>query len=614
MSTKRMKMVLALMAVAMMLLGVTAAFAEDDTDGDGLTDAEEYAIGTDPTNPDSDGDGAGDWYEVAASFTDPTSASDNPGIVYPLPDPDSTPPDTTKPVKVYILSGQSNMVGMGNINGTQPGTLETIVKRENKFPNLVDDGGAWTVRNDVMYRGVITAIGDGPLTPGVQAGGSTIGPEMGFGHIMGYYHDEPVIVLKTSQGNRSIGWDCLPPGSERYEYGEYTYAAYGESPNRWLTEGGGPSPFVWYAGKQYDDYFLDESDMGPMGWLSATEYPKGCQVRHNDVVYISKAAHTSSAESEPGVGAESSTYWNVYSVFNVVDVLDNFAAEYPEYAEQGFEIAGFVWWQGHKDQYDASYAERYELNLTNLIKTVREYYEKRYPGKVTPDAPFVVATIGFGGEPYDPSSAYGKIYAAQMAVSDPDKHPEFAGNVASVDTLGYWRDVEESPANQGYHYNRNAETYMLVGDAIGRSMLNLLPAYLVDLGPDMITWSGQPVQLDATVQEGVTVESYTWSANPPDGVVFDPGPSVEDPIVTITKSTDNPSSVVLKLVVEDGVNPPVAKTMIIDVYDDACQAAIGKGIGTGADIDGNCVVNFADFALMATKWLNDTGLTGPIPK
>jgi len=105
MSTKRMKMVLALMAVAMMLLGVTAAFAEDDTDGDGLTDAEEYAIGTDPTNPDSDGDGAGDWYEVAASFTDPTSASDNPGIVYPLPDPDSTPPDTTKPVKVYILSG-----------------------------------------------------------------------------------------------------------------------------------------------------------------------------------------------------------------------------------------------------------------------------------------------------------------------------------------------------------------------------------------------------------------------------------------------------------------------------------------------------------------------------
>ena len=28
-----------------------------------------------------------------------------------LPDPDGTPPDTSKPVKVYIVAGQSNMVG-----------------------------------------------------------------------------------------------------------------------------------------------------------------------------------------------------------------------------------------------------------------------------------------------------------------------------------------------------------------------------------------------------------------------------------------------------------------------------------------------------------------------
>ena len=34
-----------------------------------------------------------------------------------LPDPDTKPPVTNKPVKVYILSGQSNMVGMGDIRG-----------------------------------------------------------------------------------------------------------------------------------------------------------------------------------------------------------------------------------------------------------------------------------------------------------------------------------------------------------------------------------------------------------------------------------------------------------------------------------------------------------------
>ncbi|HIK83075.1 MAG TPA: hypothetical protein EYF93_09280, partial [Planctomycetes bacterium] len=36
-----------------------------------------------------------------------------------LPDPDGKAPDNTKPVKVYILAGQSNMVGMGTISGAK---------------------------------------------------------------------------------------------------------------------------------------------------------------------------------------------------------------------------------------------------------------------------------------------------------------------------------------------------------------------------------------------------------------------------------------------------------------------------------------------------------------
>ena len=37
-----------------------------------------------------------------------------------LPRPDGKPGDTKKPVKVYILAGQSNMVGMGNVSGASP--------------------------------------------------------------------------------------------------------------------------------------------------------------------------------------------------------------------------------------------------------------------------------------------------------------------------------------------------------------------------------------------------------------------------------------------------------------------------------------------------------------
>jgi hypothetical protein len=56
--------------------------------------------------------------------------------------------------------------------------------------------------------------------------------------------------------------------------------------------------------------------------------------------------------------------------------------------------------------------------------------------------------------------------------------------------------------------------------------------------------------------------------------------------------------------------------MTIDVYDDAYKAAIGKGLAANypADLDGNCIMNFNDVALMATKWLNDIGLKEPVIK
>ena len=64
---------------------------------------------------------------------------------------------------------------------------------------------------------------------------------------------------------------------------------------------------------------------------------------------------------------------------------------------------------------------------------------------------------------------------AQLAVSgETGNYAEFEGNVLTVETRDFWRTVEQSPRNQGYHYNRNAETYMLVGQALGEGMVKLL--------------------------------------------------------------------------------------------------------------------------------------------
>jgi autotransporter-associated beta strand protein len=475
----------------------TAAFAfpaivfAADADNDGLQDNVETNTGvyvstsntgTNPNNPDSDGDGAGDWYEVAIIDKNPAlgglpnspnNASLKPNIPYPLPDPDASTGATNKPVKVYIMSGQSNMVGIGYIAGGA-GSLNTIAKTEKKFPNLVTAANGWTTRNDVRYRGVITAIDNGLLTPGVGGAADTqLGPELGFGHVMGYHHDEPVLLLKTSQGNRSLMWDILPPGRPSINYNGSTYAGYGQSPlSRPI--GSSPSPGGWYAGKQYDDFFLHESHMGPVQtWTSGIAFPDGCQLRHNGVLYISKSAHTSAATSQPGVGATWTTFWDVYAVTNVVNILDNFATQYPQWAAQGFEIAGFVWWQGHKDQGEPA-ATHYEANLVSLINSLRTYYGNRYPGKIAPKAPFVLGTIGFNG--WALSGAGLKVANAQLAVSDPVKYPGFAGNVKTMESRSFWRTLAQSPGTQDFHYHNNAETYMLMGDALGRAMIDLLNA------------------------------------------------------------------------------------------------------------------------------------------
>jgi alpha-galactosidase len=67
-----------------------------------------------------------------------------------------------------------------------------------------------------------------------------------------------------------------------------------------------------------------------------------------------------------------------------------------------------------------------------------------------------------------------KHVEAQLAVGDPKKHPEFAGTVAGVETRGFARTKEQSPSGQEFHWNRNWESYYLIGDAMGRAMVGLV--------------------------------------------------------------------------------------------------------------------------------------------
>jgi hypothetical protein len=145
---------------------------------------------------------------------------------------------------------------------------------------------------------------------------------------------------------------------------------------------------------------------------------------------------------------------------DVKTVLADFKTYYPD--SKGYEIAGFLFWQGDKDRYKTAHATHYEKNLVQLINALRKEFD-------APEAKFVCATLGQSEK--DKATGNDKlILDAQLAVDGKSgKHPEFEGNVATV----YTNPISQGGASNG-HYNGNAKTYMDVGLAMGVAMVEML--------------------------------------------------------------------------------------------------------------------------------------------
>jgi hypothetical protein len=296
-----------------------------------------------------------------------------------LPDPDGKPGDMSKPVQVFILMGQSNMLGFGNA-----GQLKGIAG--GKYPYLVDDAGNWNVRKDV--RNVFFCMAklriNEWLTAANGSGKGKIGPEIGIGNYMGQLIDAPVLILKSCVGNRALGWDLLPPSAVGTGVGGKSYQGDSESSNRKVKE----NRNGWYAGLQYDQ----------------------------------------------DVGAAQ-------------NALRNLSTYYP--GARKYEVAGFFWWQGNAE--GKGNVGTYDKNLAFLFNDLRKDFN-------APNAPFVCATLG----EHDKNATLSQKMFAFAA------RPEFRNQAA----VFYSKPV--SSGGSGGHYGGNAETYMNVGEGMGRLMAELL--------------------------------------------------------------------------------------------------------------------------------------------
>ncbi len=149
------------------------------------------------------------------------------------------------------------------------------------------------------------------------------------------------------------------------------------------------------------------------------------------------------------------------------DALTKIKADFPAYDGGGVELAGFGWWHGWNDFCDAKAVTEYEQNLTNLIHDVRKDLR-------VAKLPVVIAefTGPWLKDAKDLPPAAVVIRKAQETVA---AKPEFKGTVTFVATRDFVRKPEDSPhPNHGHHEYGNAETYFLVGDAMGKGMLGLL--------------------------------------------------------------------------------------------------------------------------------------------
>jgi len=292
-----------------------------------------------------------------------------------------------RPLKVFILAGQSNMEGHARIEtfdfiGDDPATAPLLarMRRADGTPAVCDHVWISYLTGDGRSNGE----GFGRLTAGYGArrkpdeDGGKIGPEFTFGLTLDDALPEPILVIKTAWGGKSLHTDFRPPSAGPYVLNDFQRKLY-------------HGPKVHGVPEDMEQWLADKRrDTG-----------------HCYRLLIEHVRH----------------------------VLADIGRVCPAYAGQGYELAGFVWLQGWNDMVDGhTYPDRgrpdrfagYSELLAHLVRDVRRDLS-------APKLPFVIGVMGVGGLQAGPD-----IVAFREAMAAPARLPEFRGNVAAVPTAPFW--------------------------------------------------------------------------------------------------------------------------------------------------------------------------------
>lgn len=314
-----------------------------------------------------------------------------------------SPSCLAQPLKVFILAGQSNMEGHAEVRtfdyiGKDPATAPLLKEMRNAdgTPRVCER--VWMSYLTGPYDGSANGEGLGKLTTGFGARGNRptedggkIGPEFTFGITMEKELKEPILIIKTAWGGRSLHTEFRPPSAGPYKLPKKTQ-------------------------EQWD------------------KHPQGA---HG----IPKLEDRKKWQEDKD--AASGVFYRMM-VDHVKKVLADPARVCPAYdPKAGFELAGFVWLQGFNDLVDGqTYPngdyEEYSRLLAHFIRDVRKDLD-------APKMPFVIGVLGVDGE---------KNVNFRKAMAAPAAMPEFKGNVVAVDTAPFWDYAIEAAVPKQDEYNQ----------------------------------------------------------------------------------------------------------------------------------------------------------------
>jgi hypothetical protein len=326
----------------------------------------------------------------------------------------------TKRLKVYILAGQSNMQGHARVEtfdyiGDDPATAPLLKEMRGQIgkPHVCEKVWISYLTGSRGKQGE----GVGKLTAGYGArsdpteDGGKIGPEFTFGLTMEKESDKQILIIKTAWGGKSLHTDFRPPSAGPYAFSE--------------------------------------------------THLESLEKRDKDV------------EQVKADKAKATGHYYRLMIDHVKKVLADPKRVVPNYdAQAGYEIAGFIWFQGWNDMVDGNtYPLRREPDGYKLYSDLLAHFIRDVRKDLgAPRIPFVIGVMGVGGIKDQPD------YFRQ-AMAAPASLPEFKGNVTAVETAPYWDKpladlaAEMAVVGKSAYYLRKNEPRHVRKDPIAAAIL-----------------------------------------------------------------------------------------------------------------------------------------------